>query len=128
VAIVGVGLDLVRIERLAAFLERHGARGKARLFTAGEQAYCDARATSAQSYAGRFAVKEAVMKVLGTGWARGVRWIDIEVVRQSGEAPRVELHGAARGHAARRGIQRLHVAITHDRGVAAAVVVAEGAA
>jgi holo-[acyl-carrier protein] synthase len=73
VAVVGVGLDLVRIERLEAFLERHGERGRQRLFTAGEQAYCEARKTSAQSYAGRFAVEEAVMKVLGVGWSRGVR-------------------------------------------------------
>jgi holo-[acyl-carrier protein] synthase len=125
VAIVGVGLDLVRIERLAAFLERHGARGKARLFTAGEQAYCDARATAAQSYAGRFAVKEAVMKVLGTGWARGVRWVDIEVVRPRGQAPTVALHGETARLAAARGIARVHVAITHDAGISAAVAVAE---
>lgn len=126
-AIVGVGLDLVRIERLTAFLERHGARGKARLFTAGEQAYCDARKTSAQSYAARFAVKEAVMKVLGTGWAHGVRWVDIEVVRARGEAPTVVLHGETARLAAARGIARVHVAITHDGGTSAAVAVAESA-
>jgi holo-[acyl-carrier protein] synthase len=127
VAIVGVGLDLVRIERMAQFLERHGARGRARLFTAGEQAYCEARKTSAQSYAGRFAVKEAVMKVLGTGWSRGVRWVDIEVVRPRGQAPTVVLHGESARLARARGIASIHVAITHDGGISAAVAVAESA-
>lgn len=125
-AVVGVGLDLVRIERLEAFLERHGERGRRRLFTAGEQAYCEARKTSAQSYAGRFAVKEAVMKVLGTGWSRGVRWVDIEVVRPRGQAPTVALHGETARIAAARGIETIHVTITHDSGLSAAVAVAEG--
>ncbi|HVS18737.1 MAG TPA: holo-ACP synthase [Planctomycetota bacterium] len=124
-AILGVGIDLVRIERLANFLARHGERGKARLFSAGEQAYCEARKTSAQSYAGRFAVKEAVMKVLGTGWARGVRWVDIEVVRPPGQPPTVALHGATARIAAARGIAVIHIAITHDAGISAAVAVAE---
>lgn len=125
--VVALGLDLVDVRRLEQAISRRGARFLERVFTPAERAYCQRRARSAQSFAGRFAVKEAVMKALGTGWARGVRWIDIEVVRRTGEPPRVELHGAARGHADRRGIERLHVAITHDGGVAAAVVVAERA-
>ena len=124
--ILGLGLDIVQIERLKAFLERHGQRGRTRLFTEGEQAYCEAkRASSAASYAGRFAVKEAVMKVLGTGWARGVRWVDIEVVRPRGQAPTVVLHGETARIAAARGIARIHITITHDAGLSAAVAVAE---
>lgn len=126
-AILGVGLDLVRIERMQSFLERRGERARERLFTAGEQAYCEARKTSAQSYAGRFAVKEAVMKVLGTGWSRGVRWVDIEVVRPRGAAPTVALHGETARLAAAKGIATIHVAITHDAGISAAVAVAESA-
>jgi holo-[acyl-carrier protein] synthase len=126
VAVVSVGLDFTRIDRLEAAHARHGARLLARVFTDGERAYCEARARRFQSYAGRFAVKEAVMKVLGTGWARGVRWRDIEVVRQPGSAPQCVLHGAAADIARRRGIARIHVAITHDGGIAAAVAVAEG--
>jgi holo-[acyl-carrier protein] synthase len=123
--IVGLGLDLVEIARVEDVLRRRGQRARERLFTAGEQAYCERRKRAAASYAGRFAVKEAVMKLLGTGWARGVRWVDIEVVRPPGQAPSVELHGATARLAAARGIARIHVTITHDGGLAAAVAVAE---
>lgn len=125
-AVVSVGIDLARIDRLEAAYGRRGERLLLRLFTAGERAYCEARKRRFQSYAGRFAVKEAVMKVLGTGWARGVGWQDIEVVRASGAAPRCVLHRAAARVAAERGIATIHVAITHDGGIAAAVAVAEG--
>jgi holo-[acyl-carrier protein] synthase len=125
-AVVAVGLDLARIDRLEAAYGRRGERLLERLFTDGERAYCEARKTRFSSYAGRFAVKEAVMKVLGTGWARGVRWRDIEVVRERGSAPGVVLHGVAGRIAAAKGIARIHVAITHDAGIAAAVAVAEG--
>ncbi len=125
-AVVAVGIDLARIDRLEAAHGRRGERLLARLFTDGERAYCEARRERFSSYAGRFAVKEAVMKVLGTGWARGVRWRDIEVVRERGSAPRCVLHGAAARIAAAKGIASIHVAITHDGGMAAAVAVAEG--
>jgi holo-[acyl-carrier protein] synthase len=124
-AIVGLGLDLAQIARIQSFIERRGQRALDRVFTPDEQAYCDGRASRFQSYAGRFAVKEAVMKVLGTGWSRGVRWVDIEVVRPRGQAPTVALHGATARLAAERGIARVHVAITHDAGISAAVAVAE---
>ncbi len=124
-AVVGLGLDLAQIERVQSFIERRGQRALDRVFTPGEQAYCDSRASRFASYAGRFAVKEAVMKVLGTGWRAGVRWIDIEVVRDPGQAPRVELHGETGRIAERRGIRSLHITITHDAGLAAAVAVAE---
>jgi holo-[acyl-carrier protein] synthase len=126
-AIVALGMDFASIARLEEAFERRGARIKERLFTEGEQRYCDRRKTALASYAGRFAVKEAVMKALGTGWAKGVRWRDIEVVRHPGEAPTVVLHGAALEHAKRRGIARWHITITHDHGLAAAVAVAESA-
>lgn len=125
-AVVAVGLDLTRIDRLEAAHARRGDRLLQRLFTAGERAYCEAKKERFQSYAGRFAVKEAVMKVLGTGWARGVRWVDIEVVRERGSAPKCVLHGRSAEIARARGIDSIHVAITHDAGIAAAVAVAEG--
>lgn len=124
-AIVSIGSDLARIERMQAALERRGERLRDRLFTPAEQAYCERRKERATHYAGRFAVKEAVMKVLGTGWRRGVRWIDIEVVRESGAAPRCILHGESARIAERLGIARIHVTITHDGGMAMAVAVAE---
>lgn len=124
--VVAVGTDLARVARLERAYARRGERLLERLFTPGERAYCDARSARFTHYAGRFAVKEAVMKVLGTGWARGVRWIDIEVVREPGAAPRVRLHGASARLAAERGVERVHVSITHDAGLALAFVVAEG--
>lgn len=123
--IAGLGLDIVQVARIEAMLERRGNRARDRLFTAGEQAYCERRKRAANSYAGRFAVKEAVMKLLGTGWTRGVRWVDIEVVRPPGQAPTVLLHGATARIAAAKGITRVHITITHDAGLAAAVAVAE---
>jgi holo-[acyl-carrier protein] synthase len=124
--VVGLGIDLTRIDRLEAAYGRHGERLLERVFTAGERRYCEARRARFVHYAGRFAVKEAVMKVLGTGWAKGVRWVDIEVVRASGQAPTVVLHGASARIAAERGIERIQIAITHDGGMAAAVAIAEG--
>src|SRR5262245_63421183 len=107
-AIVGLGLDLVEIERVRALIERRGQRALQRLFTAGERAYCERRGASRfASYAGRFAVKEATMKLLGTGWAQGVRWVDIEVVRASGRAPELVLHGASARIAASKGLGRV---------------------
>ena len=125
-SIVALGLDLTQIERLAEAESRRGERFLERIFTARERAYCERRAQRRHvHYAGRFAVKEAVMKALGTGWTHGVRWVDIEVVRASGQAPELLLHGQSAAIAREKGIARWHVTITHDAGIAAAVVVAE---
>jgi holo-[acyl-carrier protein] synthase len=124
-SIAAVGLDLARIDRFERVHARHGSRLLERLFTEGERAYCDRRASRMASYTGRFAVKEAVMKALGTGWSSGVTWKDIEVVRRSGSAPELVLHGQTARIARERGIARFHISITHDAGIAAAVVVAE---
>jgi holo-[acyl-carrier protein] synthase len=125
-SIVSLGLDLTQIERLAEAETRRGERFLERIFTARERAYCERRAARRHvHYAGRFAVKEAVMKALGTGWTRGVRWVDIEVVRAPGSAPELLLHGETAAIARAKGIDRWHVTITHDAGIAAAVVVAE---
>lgn len=123
--IVGLGLDLAQIARFTQVHQRHGERMLDRLFTPGERAYCDRRKDRMSSYCGRFAVKEAVMKVLGTGWSHGVRWRDIEVLRKPGSAPECVLHGASAVIAQSRGITRIHITITHDAGIAAAVAVAE---
>ncbi len=125
-AIVSIGTDIARVDRMEAAYGRHGERLLERVFTEGERAYCDRRkAARFTHYAGRFAVKESVMKVLGTGWRLGVRWVDIEVHRASGQAPELLLHGASAEHAKRRGIDRIHITITHDGGLALAVAVGE---
>ena len=123
--IVAIGLDLARIDRLESVYSRHREKFLERVFTPGERSYCDRRASRMASYAGRFAVKEAVMKALGTGWSNGVTWKEIEVSRKSGSAPELILHGMTARIARMKGIHRFHVTITHDGGIAAAVVVAE---
>ena len=124
-SVVSVGSDLARIDRITDAIERRGQSILDRLFTPEEQAYCEARKERFTHYAGRFAVKEAVMKVLGTGWARGVRWVDIEVRREPGSAPQLHLHGRAAEHGRDLGIRKIHITITHDGGLAMAVAIAE---
>src|SRR3989449_4165565 len=106
--IVGLGVDVCDVARIRRALEgRAGARFQTRVFTAAEQAYCEARRRGRfASYAARFAAKEAAMKALGTGWAQGVAWRDFEVVRARGAPPRLVLHGRAAALARRRGIVR----------------------
>ncbi len=125
-AIVALGMDLVRVERIARLLETRGEAFLERVFSAGERADCPGPQAAAQFYAGRFAVKEAVLKVLGCGWGTGVSWQEVEVERGPAGAPRARLHGAAERLADERGIQSLFVTITHDGGMAAAVAVGEG--
>lgn len=126
--IFAIGNDLAEVERLRAALENPttGTRFRDRVFTLGEQAYCERRGRSKyQSYAARFAAKEATMKALGRGWGRYVGWLDIEVIRRRGSRPEIALHGKAREYAASLGIHRLHLALTHTAALAEAYVVAE---
>jgi holo-[acyl-carrier protein] synthase len=127
-AILGTGLDVCEVARIAAALEeaRTGARFKARVFTAGEQRYCEKRGAGRhQSYAARFAAKEAMMKALGHGWGRHVGWLDVEVVRAEDGRPTVVLHGKAAATARAAGVTRIHLALTHTRALAVAQVVTE---
>lgn len=127
--IIAIGNDLAEVERIRAALEKPqtGARFRNRVFTAGEQEYCERRrASKYQSYAARFAAKEATMKALGRGWGRYVGWLDIEVVRPRGSRPQIVLHGKAKEYAASLGVVRFHLALTHTAMLAEAQVVAEG--
>lgn len=122
-SVIGIGLDLVEVSRIRDLLERHGERFKARTFTAGEVAYCDRCADPAMHYAARFAAKEAAAKALGTGFADGVSWQDIEVLRADNGAPSLALHGGALDLAKSKGIMRMLVSLTHTKDTAAAQVV-----
>lgn len=127
--ILGTGLDLIEVDRVERAITRPltGARFRARVFTTGEVAYCESRGRPRyQSYAGRFAAKEATMKALGTGWNRNVGWGEIEVVRQRGHAPTIKLSGKAADFARKLGITRFHLSITHTAATAMAHVIAEG--
>jgi holo-[acyl-carrier protein] synthase len=127
-AVVGVGIDLVEVERIRRLLERHGERFKERTFTAAEAAYCDRCADPAIHYAARFAAKEAAAKALGTGFAEGVSWVDVEVGREDSGCPVLRLHGGAEVRALALGVARLHVSLTHTKEQAMAQVVLESAA
>ena len=125
--ILGLGLDLVDIGRVAAVLDRHPARARRRLFTPGEVAYCDRRTEPARHFAARFAAKEAGYKALaGTPAARLISWQDLEVVSDPDGRPRLVLHGAAAARAAELGVRQAHLTLTHADGMAAAVVVLDG--
>jgi holo-[acyl-carrier protein] synthase len=121
VDIVGLGVDLCDIARMERALERH-ATMRHRVFTAEEMSYCDTKARPAESYAGRFAAREAVIKALG-GY-RGRRWQDISVSRHPSGAPSIVLAGNAKRTADALGITRVMVTFTHERTNAVAFAVA----
>ena len=124
--VVGVGLDLVEIERIAHVLATRGARFEARVFTPDEVRVCGSRTDRVRALAARFAAKEACLKALGTGMAEGLALRQVEVVRGPNGRPDLRLHGAARARADALGVRRMHVSLTHQDTVAGAVVVLEG--
>jgi holo-[acyl-carrier protein] synthase len=123
--IVGLGLDIAEIDRIEAAITRHGAPILERLYTAAEAAYCESHRNKFERYAGRFAAKEAAMKALGTGWRRGVRWRDIEIIREPGGKPSIALKGAAKRIADGLGVKNISVTITHSGNLALAEVIFE---
>ena len=123
--IVGTGIDVIEVPRVAAAIERYGQRFLHRIFTEGEIRYCDSKANRVERYAARFAAKEAAMKALGTGWSRGVRWRDLEVLRQPGGRPTVAFHGKAAEFAARLGVANAALSLTHTKAQALAQVILE---
>lgn len=123
--ILGLGLDVVDLERFSGVLERHGEALLRRVFRDGEVRATAAGGARVAHIAGLFAAKEAAMKALGSGWAQGVGFRQIEIARDESGAPRLELHDEARRRADRLGVERLHLSITHDGRTAAAVVVLE---
>jgi holo-[acyl-carrier protein] synthase len=124
--ILGTGVDLVEVERISSAIERHGERFVGRIFTEAEAQYCRRCATPEQRFATRFAAKEAVLKALGVGWQKGVSYREVEVSNDELGAPAVTLTGRALEISRSRGIQRIHVSLTHHRDFAIAHAVAEG--
>lgn len=123
--IIGLGVDITEVDRMEAAIARRGRAFLERLFTPAEIRYCEKHRNRAERFAGRFAAKEAAMKALGTGWARGVRWVDIEVVREPSGKPTLKLSGATRAIADQLGVKNIVVTITHDGNTALAQVIFE---
>ena len=105
-------------------IERHGELFINRVYTASEIDYCSTRKAATQHYAGRWAAKEAILKAMGTGWARGIRWRDIEIRNDAGGAPSVALGGGARDACETLGITRVLISISHCRSHATAYALA----
>lgn len=123
--IVGLGLDIEEIGRVEQVLTRRGGAILKRLYTAREVAYCESHKKKFERYAARFAAKEATMKALGTGWRRGVRWRDIEVVNAPSGKPTLRLEGVARQIADALRVKNISLTITHSGNLAVAEVIFE---
>jgi len=124
--LIGTGVDLIEIERIAQSIERYGDRFLRRVFTDQEIAYCSRKRDSAESFAARFAAKEAAAKALGTGISRGVTWNEFQVTRQPGDRPTLELRGRAALLAGELGVRNISLSLTHTATLAMASVMMEG--
>ena len=123
--IIGIGVDIVDLNRIQGMLDRHGNKFLAKTFTEGEIAYCQSHKKMAQHFAGRFAAKEAVFKALGTGWRAGMGWREIEVVVDSYGRPRLRLTGKVASKARELNISEMLVSISHCDCHAVACVIAQ---
>ncbi len=122
-SIVGHGIDIVKVSRIARMLAEHGERFLERCFTPDERAYALRGPRAAEHLAARFAAKEAVLKALGTGWRNGIGWTDVEVVLEPSGRPTVRLWNVALETAQRLGIVRWSLSLSHTDELAAASAV-----
>jgi holo-[acyl-carrier protein] synthase len=125
--ILGIGSDLADVDRIRRSVAQYGNRFLERIYTEAERGYALNKANSAERFAARFAAKEAGMKAIGTGWSRGVRWKDFEVVNQRSGRPALQLHGVAREIAEGMGVNRISISLTHTAQLAFAIVILENA-
>lgn len=121
-AIFNIGLDLVDIPRLAKSIDSGGQRFLDKIFTAHEQQYCNNGSRPVEHFAARFAAKEAAMKVLGSGWAKGVKFTDFQVRNDSDGRPHLEVSGVAAELATEYGIGKWQISLSHTGTTAGAVV------
>ena len=120
--LVGTGIDMIEIDRIAQSIARYGDRFLSRIFTPGEIAYCQRKKNSAESFAARFAAKEAGAKALGTGIQHGVTWKELEVRRLPGHRPNLYFSGRAREIAVQLGVRHISLSLTHSTTTAMAAV------
>jgi holo-[acyl-carrier protein] synthase len=123
--IVGLGVDIVEIERIRRVISSAGGRFIERVYTPAETEFCARQRDPAPHFAARFAAKESLFKALGPGWAEGVQWRDVEVERGEGGRPMLVLRGNALAKSVEIGAARFHVSLTHGEGSAVAVVILE---
>jgi holo-[acyl-carrier protein] synthase len=128
--LIAHGIDLVDFPRIEQMIERHGQRFVDRVFTAAEQAYARRHRNAVETYAGRFAAKEAILKLVGTGWRGKIAWTDIEVTNNAAGQPQVSLSGEVKEIAAKMKIAQVSVSITHTANfaIASAVALAQSSA
>ncbi len=124
--ILGIGIDLVKSDRVKSAVEKWGKRFLNRIFTPTEQAYAFAHKIPYLHLAGRFAVKEAVLKALGTGWNSGIRWTEINVINEPVGKPQVEISGNVKKLMDKLGVKKIQVSISHDSDYSIAQVVLIG--
>jgi holo-[acyl-carrier protein] synthase len=122
--IIAHGIDLVDFPRIEDMANRHGRRFLDRVYTKNEQAYADASKNRIEKLAGRFAAKEAILKLIGTGWRGKISWKDIEVVNTPSGQPQVKLSGEVEKIARQLGIEQISISITHTANFAIASAVA----
>lgn len=122
--IVGIGTDITECLRIARMIERHGELFINRVYTPAEIRYCRSRKQATQHYTGRWAAKEAILKALGTGWARGLSWRDIEILNEPGGKPVVGVRGGAKELIEQIGITKILVTISHCHTHATAYAIA----
>jgi holo-[acyl-carrier protein] synthase len=123
--VLGIGTDLAEVDRIRRSIAQYGDRFLDRIYTEGERSYALSKANAAERLAARFAAKEAGMKAIGTGWSRGVRWRDFEVVNQRSGRPALHLNGIALEIAKRMGVKRISISLTHTAQLAFAIVILE---
>lgn len=122
--IIAHGIDLVDCPRIEQMIERHGERFVNRIFTDAEQAYAKSSRNEVEKLSGRFAVKEAVLKLIGTGWRGKIAWTDIEVINNAAGQPEVTIRGEVKRIADELGIEQISVSITHTANFAIASAIA----
>ena len=122
--ILGLGTDIVECLRIGRMIEQHGELFLRRVYTDREIRYCQARKHAIEHFAGRWAAKEAILKALGTGWARGIGWTDLEVRNVAEGGPKVYICGVAKEVAIARGIGDILLTISHCRAYATATALA----
>ena len=122
--IIAHGIDLVDFPRIKEMVERHGERFLNRIFTAAERDYADSNKNGTEKLAGRFAAKEAILKLMGTGWRGKIAWTDIEIINNPAGQPKVNLSGEVERISAGLGIKHISVSITHTANFAIASAVA----